>query len=255
MQQKREEKLLKEKEELEQALQKKNIFIAKVAHDFRFPLNGIIGFAQLMHDGKVGPVSPEHKEYLSDILDSAQQLLMLANEVIDSAKIEAGKIEFYPAPVNLEKILKETQGIFQTLITTRQITFEIDLDPVLKTICMDPVRLKQVIYNYVSNALKHASDNGKVTIRIIPDKKNFLRLSVHDNGKGIPSEDFNKLFVEFQQLDPVTAKKYPGAGLGLSLAKRIVVAQGGEVGVKSTVGEGSEFFAILPYTPVIEDNS
>ena len=98
-----------------------------------------------------------------------------------------------------------------------------------------------------SNALKHASDKGIVKVRIISHKKDFLRLEVCDNGKGIHPEDFDKLFVEFQQLDTHIAKKYPGAGLGLALAKRIVVAQGGEVGVKSQIGKGSQFYAILPY--------
>lgn len=243
-----EEKLLKEKEQLEKALQEKNIFLAKIAHDLRFPLNGIIGFAELMYDGKLGDVSPEHKECLGDILLGANQVLTLVNEILDFIKIDAHKIQFNPEEIDFEKILKDTAHIFQKFITNRHIQFETSIDPSLKNICLDPLRLKQIIYNYVSNALKHTSDNGIVRVRVLPDKKNFLRLEVYDSGKGILQEDVDKLFVEFQQLDQEIAKKYPGAGLGLALTKRIVKAQGGEVGVESHPGQGSQFFAILPYT-------
>lgn len=243
-----EQKLLEEKEQLEKALQEKNILLAKIAHDLRFPLNGIIGFAELMYDEKMGSVSHKQKECLGDVLQCANQVLTLVNEILDFIKEDSHKMQFHSEQIDFEKILKETTGIFQKLIMSRHIKFETWVDPSLKHICLDSLRLKQIIYNYVSNALKHTSDNGTVRLRIIPDKKNFLRLEVYDSGKGILPEDIDKLFVEFQQLDQVVAKKYPGAGLGLALTKRIVKAQGGEVGVESHAGQGSQFFAILPYT-------
>lgn len=230
----------------EEASRLRTNFMAKISHDLRSPLNGIIGFAEILYHGKVGEVAPEHKEYLGDILTSARQLLVLVNDVLDLAKVEAGKMEFHPEKIDFEKVLHETKQVFQTLIENKHIRFDIQLDPSLNQIIIDPTRLKQVIYNYVSNALKCTSDGGHVILSAQPDKKGFFRLEVTDNGIGIKEHDLNKLFIEFQQLDHNIAKKYPSSGLGLALTKHIVKAQGGEVGVKSQFGKGSTFYAILP---------
>jgi signal transduction histidine kinase len=111
---------------------------------------------------------------------------------------------------------------------------------------IDPGKLKQVLYNYLSNAVKFTSDRGTVVVRATAQGEDRFRLEVEDNGIGILAEDVSRLFVEFQQLDSSSAKKYPGTGLGLALTKKIVEAQGGEVGVRSIPGRGSMFLAVLP---------
>lgn len=242
-----EEDLKKAKEIAEEASRSKTGFMARISHDLRSPLNGIIGFAELMYHGKVGSISSEHKEYLGDILMSARQLLILINDVVDLAKVESGKMEFHPEKINLQKILDETESIFQHMIKEKNINFEIIVDPNLTAMVIDPTRLKQVIYNYVSNALKCTQDNGVVKIQVTPNDKKTFRLSVIDNGIGIKENDLQRLFIEFQQIDPTIAKKYSGTGLGLALAKHIVEAQGGHVGVSSEYGKGSEFYVTLPY--------
>lgn len=225
----------------------KSTFMAKISHDLRSPLNGIIGFAELLYHEKVGTISGDQKEYLGDILASARQLLLLINDVVDLAKIESGKMQFNAEPVDFTKILNETRGIFKSLIETKKINFTFDVDPALKNVNIDPGRFKQVLYNFVSNALKCTEEGGHVTVHIQKDKnEKKFQLIVEDTGIGIRPEDIKKLFIEFQQLDKDIAKKYAGTGLGLALAKHIVEAQGGEVGVKSTFGKGSTFFAILP---------
>lgn len=241
-----EEKILAAKHLAEESSRSKSNFMARVSHDLRSPLNGIIGFAELMYHGKVGSISDEHKEYLGDILMSARQLLLLINDVVDLAKVESGKMEFHPEKIDVKKILDETRLIFQAMIVSKNITFETMIDPKLGQIVIDPGRLKQVIYNYVSNALKCTNDNGRVTVRVLPNNKKTFRIEVEDTGIGIREVDLKRLFVEFQQLDTQTAKQYSGTGLGLALTKHIVEVQGGEVGATSTFGKGSTFYAILP---------
>jgi signal transduction histidine kinase len=121
--------------------------------------------------------------------------------------------------------------------------------PSLGEVVADSAKLKQVLHNYLSNALKFTPEDGRVTVRVRPDGADRFRVEVEDTGIGIKREDLGRLFVEFQQLDAGTAKKYPGTGLGLALTKRIVEAQGGQVGVESVPGQGSTFYAILPRRP------
>jgi PAS domain S-box-containing protein len=231
---------------LEKANRLKSEFLANMSHELRTPLNGIIGFAELMYDGKVGPVLTEHKEYLGDILTSARHLLQLINDVLDLSKVESGKMEFRPEPVDLTRLVGEARDIVRTLAAQKRIPIEIKIDPALTGIISDPAKLKQILYNYVSNAIKFTPDGGRVEIRIKPEGTEMFRMEVEDTGIGIRPEDMGRLFVEFQQLDSSMAKKYPGTGLGLALTKRIVETQGGKVEVKSRPGQGSVFSATLP---------
>ena len=231
---------------VEEANRLKSEFLANMSHELRTPLNGIIGFAEIMHDGRVGPVSDQHKEYLSDILISARHLLQLINDVLDLSKVEAGKMEFNPQLVNLQIVVQEVREIVRTLAASKRIEVSSEIDPALSAIDADPRSLKQILYNYLSNALKFTPEGGRVTIRGKVEDAERFRLEVEDNGIGISASDTDRLFVEFQQLDSSAAKKYSGTGLGLALTRKIVEAQGGSVGVNSTPGKGSIFYAVLP---------
>ena len=249
-----EEQLQRKNEELEEQYRRvqeanrlKSEFLANMSHELRTPLNAIIGFSELMHDGKVGPVAPDHKEYLGDILTSSKHLLQLINDVLDLAKVESGKMEFHPEPVDLARVLGEVRDVLRTLISRKHINVGFEVYPKLTAVVADPAKLKQVLYNYLSNALKFTPDAGKVTVRVRPEGPEHYRIEVEDSGIGIKSEDMHRLFVEFQQLDASMGKKYQGTGLGLALTKRIVEAQSGRVGVTSNFGQGSVFFAVLPY--------
>ncbi len=231
---------------LEKANKLKSEFLANMSHELRTPLNGIIGFSEMMHDEKVGPVSPRHKEYLGDILNSARHLLELINDVLDLTKVEAGKIEFEPEQVELEKVVRETCDVVRAMSARKNLKIEIAIAPEVSSVVLDPAKLKQVLYNYLSNAIKFTGEGGRITVRAAPEGPKDFRLEVKDTGIGIKPEDLGKLFVEFQQLDATPAKKYQGTGLGLALTKKIVEAQGGRVGVDSTPGHGSVFFAVLP---------
>lgn len=224
----------------------KSEFLANMSHELRTPLNAIIGFADLLYDGDVKPDSPQHREFLGDILKSGRHLLQLINDVLDLAKVEAGKLEFRPERFDLAHLISEVTTVVRGIASSKRIEVEIDVASELTEVTLDPARLKQVLYNYISNALKFTSDGGRVWVRARPEGSDSFRLEVQDNGVGIAESDFGRLFVEFQQLDAGTTKRHAGTGLGLALTKRIVEGQHGTVGVSSIFGEGTTFFAVLP---------
>lgn len=232
---------------IEEANRLKSEFLANMSHELRTPLNAIIGFADLMHSGKVGPLAEHHREYLGDILTSSRHLHQLVNDVLDLAKIEAGKVEIRPEAVDLSKAVAEVRDILRGLAGAVRIQCEVDVDPRLSIVVLDPHKLKQVLYNYLSNAIKFSKSDGRVRVHAYPTADlSTLRLDVTDEGIGIRDCDLPKLFVEFQQLDAGPNKHYPGTGLGLAVTKRVVEAQGGRVGVTSVHGQGSTFWVELP---------
>jgi signal transduction histidine kinase len=231
---------------VEAATRQKSEFLANMSHELRTPLNGIIGLAELMHDGKVGPVAPDHKEYLRDILTSSGHLMQLINDVLDLAKVESGKIEFHPEVVDVARVVAEVCHILRALSAQKRLRIDCEIDPRVEEIVADPSRLKQILYNFLSNALKFTPDGGRIAVRAMPEGSHDLRLEVTDSGIGIRTEDVEQLFVEFEQLDHGSNKNHAGTGLGLALTRRIVEAQGGHVGVVSTPATGSTFFAVLP---------
>jgi PAS domain S-box-containing protein len=231
---------------IEEASRLKSEFLANMSHELRTPLNAIIGFSQMMHDERLGPISESHKEYLGDILTSAQHLLRLINDVLDLAKVEAGKMEFQSEAIELEQIIGETCEIVRGVAAKKRLHIETSIDPEVNFVALDPGKLKQVLYNYLSNAIKFTNDEGRIRVVAAPEGAKAFRIEVADTGIGIKPDDIAKLFIEFQQLDATPTKQYPGTGLGLALSKKIVEAQGGKVGVNSVWGKGSTFFAILP---------
>jgi PAS domain S-box-containing protein len=240
------EQALRARDVAEAANRMKSDLLANMSHELRTPLNAIIGFSQMMHDGRLGPVSEAHKEYLGDVLASANHLLQLINDILDLAKIDAGKIEFQPEPINLETIVRETCNIIRGMAAKKRLEIDVAVDPAVLSVVLDPGKLKQVLYNYLSNAVKFTPDYGHILVRTAAQGQEQFRIEVKDTGIGIKADDFGRLFIEFQQLDTSSAKEFPGTGLGLALTKKIVEAQGGRVGVESVVGKGSSFFAILP---------
>ena len=221
----------------------KGRFLATMSHELRTPLNGIIGLSELIFDGVAGPVSSEQQEYLGDVLASSKHLLQLVNEVLDLAKVESGKIAFIREPVKIEPLLREVCDVLRILADENSISIRLDTVSV-DTVLTDPSRLRQVVYNYLSNAIKFAPAGGVVEVRATCEGGSALRIEVEDNGPGIQEADIPRLFADFQQLDQSHAGL--GTGLGLALTKRIVESQGGTVGVRSNPGKGSVFFAVLP---------
>jgi signal transduction histidine kinase len=231
---------------IQEANRLKSEFLANMSHELRTPLNAIIGFAELLHDGAVPPDAPQHQEFLGDILASGRHLLQLINDILDLAKVEAGKIEFRPERVVIEKVLGEVTAIVRTTAAQKRIVIDVQCEPDLGELFLDSSRLKQITYNYLSNALKFTAAGGKVAVRARAEGPGMWRLEVEDTGVGIAPHDLGRLFVEFQQLEAGAAKRHQGTGLGLALTRRLVESQGGSVGVRSTLGKGTTFHAVLP---------
>jgi PAS domain S-box-containing protein len=243
------EALVAQNERIREASRMKSEFVANMSHELRTPLTAILGFAELLRDNRIGPESAMHGEFLGHILKSGGHLLQLITDVLDLAKVEAGKMEFFPVPLSLPLVVDEVRAILRTLAEDKQIELSSEIDPQLGEVVIDPVRFKQVLYNFVSNALKFTAGGGCVRVRCLPDVDGLFRVEVSDTGEGIAEDDVPKLFAEFQQLDSSSRKRHGGTGLGLALTRRIVEAQGGKVGVASRLGEGSTFYAYLPVRP------
>jgi PAS domain S-box-containing protein len=250
-----EEELRRERDRvqrLQETSRLKGEFLANMSHELRTPLNAIIGFTELMYRGKVGPVSADHTEYLGDILTSSKHLLRLINDVLDLAKVESGKMEFRAETVDLAELAQEIGEILRGLAASKRLSIDIQVGQAIGPVVVDPGRVKQILYNYLSNAIKFTPEGGNITVRITPEGTALFRIEVEDTGVGISAEDLGRLFIEFQQLDRRDSNEFHGTGLGLTLTKRIAEAHGGRVEVRSTPGQGSTFSAILPRRMPIE---
>ncbi|MGZ4344502.1 MAG: sensor histidine kinase [Solirubrobacteraceae bacterium] len=231
--------------EAEQANNAKSQFLATMSHELRTPLNAIIGFADLMHDGRLGPVSEQHRESLDDIRGSARHLLDLINEVLDLARIESGRIMLDIQSIDPVDVVSAAIDSLRALAAERNLAVTMEAQSI-DNVLLDPARLRQVVLNYLSNAIKFTPEGGLMQVRVLRPNDELV-LEVIDTGGGIAPEDQERVFGEFEQLHGAA---YGGTGLGLAVTKRIIEAQGGTVGVHSTPGHGSTFFARIPVATV-----
>jgi PAS domain S-box-containing protein len=158
----------------------KSEFLANMSHELRTPLNSIIGFAELMHDGKLGPTSDAHREYLNDMLTSARHLLRLINDVLDVSKIESGKMEFFPEPIDLGSVVRELRDQMRPQAASKRIRVDTEIDGALTGVTADASKLKQVLYNYLSNAVKYTGEGGRVVVRVQAENEHEFRIEVED---------------------------------------------------------------------------
>src|ERR1035437_3391908 len=232
--------------ELENVNRIKSEFLANMSHELRTPLNGIIGFTEFLIDEKPGPLRPKQKEYLSDVLNSARHLLQLINDVLDLAKVEAGKMELHPETFPVRKAVEEIAAVIKGIAHKRHIALGIEVGEGLDAVTLDQHKFRQVLYNLLSNAVKFADEDGQVDIHARRLDSHRLEVQVRDTGIGIKAEDIHRLFTELEQLDSGTARRFEGTGLGLALTKKIIEFQGGRIGVQSEPGKGSVFTVVLP---------
>ena len=234
-------------ETLREANRMKSEFLANMSHELRTPLNGIIGFAEFLVDEKPGKLNPKQKEYLTDILNSSQHLLQLINDVLDLAKVEAGKMELNPETFPLSKALDEVCAVARALAQKKRIELRSSISPEIGSVTLDEQKLKQVVYNLASNAIKFTPEAGRVEIEAKPLDSERFQIAVRDNGIGIKTEDMPRLFAEFEQLETGAARRYEGTGLGLALTRRLVELHQGSINVESAPGQGSVFTVALPF--------
>jgi len=232
--------------ELERANKAKDSFLASMSHELRTPLNGIIGFAEFLADGKPGTINDKQKEYLGDILNSGRHLLHLINDILDIVKLQAGKLDLNPELFRLADVIQEVCAGVHPIAQNKHIQVRVEIAPGLNNVKLDEQRVKQILYNLLSNALKFTDDTGNVEINASLDGDHSFRLCVRDSGIGIKPEDLKRLFKEFEQLETGTDRRFDGTGLGLALTRKLVEIQGGTIHVESEVGKGSAFTVILP---------
>jgi len=231
---------------IQEANRLKSEFLATMSHELRTPLNSVIGFAEVLVDGKAGPMNAEQHEYLNDILTSGQHLLHLINDVLDLAKIEAGKMELDPEPFSLRAAAEEVCTITRPMALRRHITLSLAVAEAADSVTLDLRKFKQVLYNLLSNAVKFSHEEGVVKLVIEQDADQRLHIAVKDSGIGIKSHDLPRIFREFEQLESGASRRFPGTGLGLALSKKIVELHNGTIKVESEFGKGSTFSIIMP---------
>jgi signal transduction histidine kinase len=234
--------------EIQETSRVKSQFVAHMSHELRTPLTAILGLGEMLYDEKAGPLSDRQKAYTSDILSSGHHLLDLINEVLDLAKAEAGKITMIFRECDPRDVAFEVSETMRSLATVGGLSLKTDFANAPDRVVTDVARLRQILYNYLSNAIKFTKPGGTITLRIVREPNDCYRLEVTDTGIGIAETDMGQLFVDFSQIQP---SQGGGAGLGLALTKRLVEALGGTVGAASRWGVGSVFFAILPCQPLI----
>ncbi len=239
-------RLRNENRDIAETSRLKGLFLANMSHELRTPLNAIIGFSYLLREGVVGESSPKFHEYLDHIHDSGQHLLALINDVLDLSKVAAGKLDFRPEPVVLSELVGEVVSMSSTAAELKAVVISVVVEPGLDPLFVDRTKLKQVLVNYLSNAIKFSHHGGQVTVRAQAEGARLFRVEVEDAGIGISQADQARLFVEFEQIDNGDSRQHSGTGLGLALVRSLVEAQGGSVGVVSAPGKGSMFRFVLP---------
>lgn len=239
-----------QREQTQEAHEKLKRFLAFFSHELRAPLNSIIGFSDLITEDIDGMSKEKVAEYIAAIKSSGSHLLHLINDILDLSKIEAGKMELHFAPVGIRNLLESVKQTVQPQLDAKNITLDITIDDEVDEIIADNVRMKQVLLNLTTNAIKF-SKNGGVVHLSAQRMKNDIELSVQDFGVGIQKEEMATLFQPFQQtMDG--AKKSEGTGLGLAITKKIVELHGGGLFVVSEFGEGSTFIARVPILVQVE---
>jgi len=234
--------------ELEHANRAKDEFLATMSHELRTPLNSILGLSETLLEQMRDPLSPHQQRSLQIIASSGQHLLELINDILDLSKIEAGKLDHYPQIIGVDDLCRSSLAFVKEQAIRKSITMIYQPDTPVSRIYADPRRLKQILVNLLTNAVKFTPDNGEVILQVEADAEQArIRFSVIDSGIGIASEDLKKLFQPFQQVDSRLTREYEGTGLGLALVQKLADLHGGSVDVESEVGKGSRFTINLPW--------
>ncbi len=250
--------LEKSNKELSDANQAKSSFLANMSHELRTPLNAIIGYSELLEEvADEMNIEEEIGPDLQKIHSSGKHLLAIINDILDLSKIEAGKMEFYNQSCDLEALVKEVVSTVQPIIDKNSNVLDVQFENAPGSMVVDITRLRQVLFNLLSNASKF-TENGKVSFiinRKTVNKIDWVNLTVKDSGIGMSSDQLARLFENFSQVHPQNIQKYGGTGLGLMISKRICEMMGGDIFVESKPGKGSTFSVHLPVTTMENKDS
>ncbi len=230
--------------ELEKANRLKSEFLASMSHELRTPINALIGYTALMLDRIYGELTPKQEEGLNRIQASAQHLLALINDILDLAKIEAGKMPLHLEHVPLHQIIAEITQQMEPLIRHKALEFRYEMPPDQPMMFTDRTKVKQILLNLLSNSVKF-THQGRIALNVVREG-DMVRLEVVDSGIGIEARDLEAIWEDFRQLDQSRTREYGGTGLGLSITRKLVAQLGGTISVTSDYGAGSRFTVRLP---------
>jgi len=237
--------------EAQAASRAKSRFLTHINHELRTPLNAIIGFSELLDAEGAGSLNSSQKKYVQNIVASSRHLLSLINGLLDIAKIEAGRMEIALEPTALAPIVEHIESMLMPLARKGGVKLSTSTPEGLADLLVDPLRLKQILYNLLSNGIKFTPRGGSVDLATRASG-DYAEIAVRDTGIGIAPENLPRLFHDFEQLDPIPRDgpilrdEMQGTGLGLALTRRLVELQGGEISVASELGRGSQFMVRLP---------
>ncbi len=256
---KSEENLVLEKQKADEANKTKSEFLANMSHELRTPLNHIIGFTDLVHNNTCGPLNDTQKEFLGDVLSSSKHLLSLINDILDLSKVEAGKMNLELSDIALEPFLEQSLTMIREKALKHRLRLTLAIQDDLTTLRGDERKLKQVLYNLLSNAAKFTPDGGAISINVslLNDNehqftsnkphKNWLKIAVQDTGIGLKQDEFEQIFKTFKQVDSSASRSYQGTGLGLALTRNFIELHGGTIWAESSgPDQGSTFTFIIP---------
>ena len=250
--------------ELQRATQLKSEFLANMSHELRTPLNAIIGFSDLILEGGVGPISEQQREFLEAVLRNGRHLLGLINSVLDLSKIEAGRMSLDLARTDLREAVTDAVSDTASLRSAKRQECTLHLDDASLAVVADGARVRQILFNLLSNASKFTAEGGDITLSALRTRaplhlpagrlgderravtQEVVWVSVADSGIGIAPGDMDKLFKEFSQVESSASRQAQGTGLGLALCKKFVEMHGGTIGAESIPGRGSSFWFMLP---------
>jgi signal transduction histidine kinase len=250
---KREEELRAAKEQAEKANRAKSNFLALMSHELRTPLNAINGFSEMMHKEILGPISARYREYACDINQSGEYLLSVINDILDMAKIEAGKVELVWGAVTVSEVVSGCIRLIEHRAARSQVTVTSHLLTDM-TIMADEMRLKQVVLNLLTNAVKFTPAGGKVEVVAFLEDDGSPAIRVSDTGIGMSAAEIPRALAAFEQADSSVSRKFGGTGLGLPLSRRLVQLHGGALTIESKPGQGTSVTvrlpASVPVTPI-----
>jgi signal transduction histidine kinase len=231
----------------------KSRFLANMSHELRTPLNAIIGYSELLEEDALCQASPGAVDDLGKIQSAGRHLLNVINEILDLSKIEAGQMALFFEMINFQDLVYEVSTVVKPLIAEKNNSFKFNCDPSIQDISTDAVKLRQILFNLLSNAAKF-TNNGTIECYILKQKEDLI-IAIKDSGIGMSKDQLSHLFQPFVQADVSTTRRYGGTGLGLTISKQYCEMMGGNIIVNSEIGQGSTFTVRIPVSTSIHNES
>ncbi|MHC4187197.1 MAG: sensor histidine kinase [Planctomycetota bacterium] len=240
--------------ELFKANKLKGEFLANISHEFRTPMNAILGFAEILRGKPELLRKDKGRKYADNIITSGRRLLNMINDLLDLAKTEAGKMKLHIEKISLRQLCKGVVASFSSLTKTKKIKVKVDVEKKMPDLVTDAGKVQQILYNFLSNAVKFTPQRGRIEIKGSMLDEKTVRIAVTDTGSGIAEADKEAIFEKFRQLDGSITRQTTGSGLGLAICKELSAMLAGQLGLESTYGEGATFWLDIPITLTIEKN-